>query len=105
VGGVGAGSSSASARGRGRVVAAALAAVAVLVVAGCGLNGSAKSSGSPSVTEIALPDKVDGGSTHELVLGPDGNVWVTQQKQARLVRTTRACRSSPRAATACTSQS
>jgi virginiamycin B lyase len=57
----------------------------MLVLVACGSNDQAA---SPAVTEIDLPDKVKGGSTHELTLGPDGNVWVTQQKQAKLVRIT-----------------
>lgn len=60
-------------------------AAALLMLAGC---GSGDPEAGPAVTEIDLPDKVEGGSTHELTLGPDGNVWVTQQKQARLVRVT-----------------
>lgn len=59
----------------------ALAAAALLVLAA---SGSGELPASPAVTEIDLPDA--GGSTHELTLGPDGNVWVTQQKSAKLVR-------------------
>jgi virginiamycin B lyase len=64
------------------VVRGAAAAVSALLVAGCG--GSDDPAG-PAVREIELPK---GGSTHELTLGPDGNVWVTQQNQANLVRVT-----------------
>jgi virginiamycin B lyase len=57
-----------------------IAIAAVLALSGCG------SSASHKVTEFDLPDK--DGSTHELTLGPDGNVWVTQQTQDKLVRVT-----------------
>jgi virginiamycin B lyase len=41
------------------------------------------------VHEIALPDHLTaGGSTHELAVGPQGNVWITQQNQSALVRVT-----------------
>lgn len=39
----------------------------------------------PKVTEIQLPT---GGSTHELVMGPGGNVYVSQQQQGQVVRIT-----------------
>ena len=67
-------------RRAGRAVGA-LAVAALLVLGGGACRGPAT---SPAVTEIALP--AAGGSTHELTLGPDGNVWVTQQKTAKLVR-------------------
>ena len=64
---------------------AVCAAVAVLLaLGGC---GSSDEAAGPAIEEIELP-RVEGGSTHELTLGPDGNVWVTQQKQAKLVRIT-----------------
>jgi virginiamycin B lyase len=66
---------------RARWAVGALAVAALLVLAGGGSDGPAA---SPAVTEIDLPDA--GGSTHELTLGPDGDVWVTQQNTAKLVR-------------------
>jgi virginiamycin B lyase len=51
------------------------------VLAACG--GSARLG---TVKELSLPAKA--GSTHELTLGPDGNMWVTQQIQGMLVRVT-----------------
>jgi virginiamycin B lyase len=50
--------------------------------------GVAASSGTPPVREISLRHGRPLGSTHELVLGPHGSVWVTQQDQSRLVRIT-----------------
>ncbi|HEY3947040.1 MAG TPA: hypothetical protein VGL78_17595 [Solirubrobacteraceae bacterium] len=46
------------------------------------------SSGTPRIREINVGDDLSLGSTHELAEGPDGNVWVTQQDQSRLVRIT-----------------
>ena len=59
-----------------------LVAILAVLLAFCGCGSSA----SHKVTEFDLPDK--DGSTHELTLGPDGNVWVTQQTQEKLVRIT-----------------
>lgn len=50
--------------------------------------GAADSARAPAVREISLRDAHPLGSTHELVLGPHGDVWVTQQDQSRLVRIT-----------------
>jgi virginiamycin B lyase len=66
-------------------------AIALLALAGCGSSTGGGSAGRPAgaqpvVKEFDLPDKA--GSTHELTVGPDGNVWVTQQTQAKLVRVT-----------------
>jgi virginiamycin B lyase len=38
------------------------------------------------ITEFDLPGKA--GSTHEITVGPKGNLWVSQQKPSRLVRLT-----------------
>lgn len=38
------------------------------------------------VVEFDIPDKA--GSTHEITVSPDGHMWVTQQKQDRLMRIT-----------------
>jgi virginiamycin B lyase len=48
--------------------------------------GSATADSHGPVVVIDIPGK--SGSTHEIKAGPDGNLWVTQQKQARLVRVT-----------------
>ena len=39
------------------------------------------------IMELDIPGKM--GSTHEIIAGPEGNMWITQQKQARLVKDTR----------------
>lgn len=62
-----------------------LAALAAGVVLGLAGLAPATHAQQPKVTEIQLPK---GGSTHELTTGPDGNVWVTQQKQGQVVRVT-----------------
>jgi virginiamycin B lyase len=36
------------------------------------------------IVEFDIPGKA--GSTHEIAAGPDGNLWITQQKQARIVK-------------------
>jgi virginiamycin B lyase len=36
------------------------------------------------LVEVDIPGKM--ASTHEIVAGPEGNMWVTQQKQGRLVK-------------------
>ena len=36
------------------------------------------------IMELDIPGKM--GSTHEIIAGPEGNMWITQQKQARLVK-------------------
>jgi virginiamycin B lyase len=50
--------------------------------------GAAAVADSISVSEISVAGGLPLGSTHELALGPDGDVWVTQQDQSRLVRIT-----------------
>lgn len=50
------------------------------------LAGCASSGWEPVIREFNLPDKA--GSTHELAVGPGGDVWVTQQLQGKLVRVT-----------------
>jgi virginiamycin B lyase len=66
---------------RARLLRAALIGVALML-----MSGFASTSLGPTIHEFDLPDKA--GSTHELALGPDGDVWVTQQTQAKLVRVT-----------------
>jgi virginiamycin B lyase len=60
--------------------------IGVIAIAAAFLLGGWAVSSKPEVREFNLPDKA--ASTHELALGPDGNVWVTQQQQAKLVRVT-----------------
>jgi streptogramin lyase len=48
------------------------------------------SAGKRRVTEFDLPENA--GSTHEITWGPDGNLWVTQQVQGKIVRITPAGR-------------
>ncbi len=74
-----------SARRHSRMRLGAVSVIAVLVLTAA---SAAASFGTPTVREISLRDNNPLGSTHELVLGPDGNVWVTQQDQSRLVRVT-----------------
>jgi virginiamycin B lyase len=63
-------------------VTAALAVLAAGVLLAAGLaSGSGR-----RVVEFGLRDQAH--STHEITLGPDGNVWVTQQANARIVRLT-----------------
>src|SRR5947208_6484118 len=66
---------------RARLAAACVISLFALIATGAGVSSS-----TPTVREISLRDKHPLGSTHELALGPDGNVWVTQQDQSRLVR-------------------
>jgi virginiamycin B lyase len=74
-------------RGRRRRVvtpaAVGLTAVMLLICAGVSVSSS-----TPPVREISVQEGLPLGSTHELTMGPDGNVWVTQQDQSRLVRIT-----------------
>jgi virginiamycin B lyase len=57
----------------------------LLAIAACG--GSSSSSPKPgTIKEFDLPAKA--GSTHEITLGPDGAMWVTQQVQGMLIRIT-----------------
>jgi len=63
--------------------AACVTAAALLVVV-----AAAVSSSTEKVREISVQGGLPLGSTHELALGPDGDVWVTQQDQSRLVRIT-----------------
>jgi virginiamycin B lyase len=65
------------------------------VAAGCAIalvvmivSGAAAAPGGPVVREISVRGKNPQGSTQELAMGPDGNVWVTQQAQSKLVRIT-----------------
>jgi virginiamycin B lyase len=51
----------------------------------CCLGGGALLAEDVSrLVELDIPGKM--GSTHEISAGPRGNMWITQQKQARLVR-------------------
>jgi virginiamycin B lyase len=68
------------------VVGLAAACVIALLAVTAAVAGA--SSGTPRVREISVRDHLPLGSTHELALGPDGNVWVTQQDQSRLLRIT-----------------
>lgn len=68
------------------VLGLAAACVSALLAVTVAVAGA--SSGSPLIHEISVRGGLPLGSTHELALGPDGNVWVTQQDQSRLVRIT-----------------
>lgn len=66
--------------------------IGLLALGGCGSSSDTRDAAprpgrtTPVIKEFDLPDKA--GSTHELTMGPDGNVWVTQQEQAKIVRIT-----------------
>jgi len=48
------------------------------------LGGDALAENASRLVELDIPGKM--GSTHEISAGPQGNMWITQQKQARLVK-------------------
>lgn len=59
--------------------------VALALALALGVFAAGASAQPPKVTEFQLPH---GGSTHEIVAGPGGNLYVTQQQQADIVRVT-----------------
>ena len=71
-----------------RRLATTLAAVCLSLLLLLIAVGAAVSASAPKVREISLRAGLPLGSTHELTMGPDGNVWVTQQDQSRLIRIT-----------------
>lgn len=65
-----------------------LAGVCVIALLAVTAVVAGASSATPRFREINVAAGLRLGSTHELALGPDGDVWVTQQDQSRLVRIT-----------------
>jgi virginiamycin B lyase len=69
----------------GRLTAARRWIGAIFVIGlAVAVTAALASTGKRRVTEFGLPDKA--GSTHEITVGPDGNLWVTQQVQGKIVR-------------------
>src|SRR5699024_9287245 len=61
----------------------------VLIAAGALLVAPASAVAVPSVTgEFPMPAGVDVGSNNEIAQGPDGNMWITVQGDAALVKVT-----------------
>ncbi len=63
-----------------------LTGLATVVLAAIALVTASHADDHGTVVEFDIPGKM--GSTHEITHGPDGNIWISQQTQARLVRVT-----------------
>ncbi len=67
-----------------------VALLLILWVAGCGSGTTASSTSALNsnsmFAEFDLPDA--DGSTHEITVGPDGNLWITQMMTSKVIRLT-----------------